>query len=278
MGQTPEEETLGRTVWPSNYIFWRAITGINFSVLPVRYRIRPEFVAAQARGHAAMRYEAAGVRRCCFRPSRPRPMRSLLRLALPLAFAAAPVAALAQASTDGPPRADTVAFRARGQRVEIVRAPGTDRQQRVEIRHGSDTLGVQLDVDPARIERWMRRIFVLDDARDADSATARPGDDSLGVPVRLRLRTRRAPARPVSDTTSALRPAAPLRDADGTVRAGRPGRLWVERLRDGERPGGDVPILRETERPGGDVPVWRDGETGPDKGRPKPFRGLIRTS
>ena len=198
-------------------------------------------------------------------------MRSLLRLALPLAFAAAPVAALAQASTDGPPRADTVAFRARGQRVEIVRAPGTDRQQRVEIRHGSDTLGVQLDVDPETIVRWMRRLFVLD--ADADSATARTGDDSLGVPVRLRLRTRRAPARPTADTT-----AAPLRDADGTVRTGRPGRLWVERLRDGERPGGDVPILRETERPGGDVPVWRDGETGPDKGRPKPFRGLIRTS
>ena len=186
-----------------------------------------------------------------------------LRFVLPVALALLAVPT-ARAQTDGRPRAearregraDTVEFKARGQRVQIVRAPGTDRQQRVEIRHGGDTLGVQLDVDPAMIDRWMRRIFVL----EADTAEVRSGDDSLGLPLRIRLRTRRAPARPASDTTAALRLGSPLRDADGTILPARAGGLWVETLRDGERPGGDVAVLHETERPGGDVPTVRDGE------------------
>lgn len=191
--------------------------------------------------------------------------------------------ALPAAAQERPERADTVEFKI-GRRVQIIRAPGSERQQRIEIRRGGDTTDVRLDVDPEMVDRWMRRILVL----DSDSADARTDDDSLGVPVRVRLRTRRAPhnGERISEERTlefrsddgqsrriVLHDGEPLhenapeivrdveivrRDADGTVRPGRPSGLWVERLDDGERPGSDVTVLRDDERPGGDVRVRRE--------------------
>lgn len=173
-----------------------------------------------------------------------------LRLAAVVALTAA--TALPASAQDRPERADTVEFKI-GRRVQIIRAPGTERQQRIEIRRGGDTTDVRLDVDPAMVDRWMRRILILD-----NDTTEAASTDSLGVPVRIRLRTRRAPhdgERTSDDRPSDLQRDIEIvqRDDDGTVRPGRPAGLWVERLSDDERPSGDVVIPR-----GDDVRVRRE--------------------
>lgn len=223
---------------------------------------------------------------------------STLRLSLAAALAASfalPAAAQTRPQPRPQPaeRADTVEFKL-GRRVQIVRTPGTDRQQRVRISRDRDTTDVTLDINPDAFEGWMRRILILDD----DTAAVRTGD-TLGVPLRVRLRTRRAPGTTAADAPrgqrlvelvtrdgrvlrDTLSDGQPLpeawraldpedirslnlhtvvrRDADGTLRPGRASALRVERVPDGTRPGGEVLILRDGDTPGGAVRLFRDGE------------------
>jgi len=216
---------------------------------------------------------------------------SLRLTAIAVLAAATALPAAAQDRPARPERADTVEFKL-GRRIQIVRAPGSERQQRIRISRDRDTTDVTLDINPEMAERWMRRILILDD----DTTETRADDDSLGVPVRVRMRTRRAPGahddaeryseertvelrtadgqtqrfvlrdgEPLPDAVRDLAPEAireieiVRRDTDGTVRPGRPSGLWVERAGAGQRPGGEVVVLRDGDLPGAGVRIFRNG-------------------